>query len=173
MNAILIFGVFGAPWLLDPDHLVVWAPLSLAAVALVPPVRGSAHQLVDIVRRRLQGAWGGRPNAAAGPGFDARQQQESAGELGRPWGVRGRPPRRRGLHRRLGQGAGGREGGGEGRQACQGSRSLGRPVWDRGRGWAEETGSSRAAGPFLRVSLPQVLGWLPVTPNHASARACV
>ena len=146
VNAILIFGVFGAPWLLDPDHLVVWAPLSLAAVALVPPVRGSAHQLVDIVRRRLQRAWGGRPNAAAGPGFDARQQQESAGS----WGGRGASAGdRRGEGGSIGGSARGRAGERAVARAARPVRGAG--VWGGPSGTGAGDGRRRQAPLALRV----------------------
>jgi len=146
VNAILIFGVFGAPWLLDPDHLVVWAPLSLAAVALVPPVRGSAHQLVDIVRRRLQRAWGGRPNAAAGPGFDARQQQESAGS----WGGRGASAGdRRGEGGSIGGSARGRAGERAVARAARPVRGAG--VWGSPSGTGSGDGRRRQAPLALRV----------------------
>lgn len=66
LNAFLIFGFVGAPWLLDPSHFTLWLPLTVGTIALVPRVRGAAHQIVDVFRRRLQRAWnGGRERTAS------------------------------------------------------------------------------------------------------------
>mmetsp|Transcript_9515 Transcript_9515/g.27061 ORF Transcript_9515/g.27061 Transcript_9515/m.27061 type:complete len:158 (-) Transcript_9515:55-528(-) len=41
VNAVLIFGVASTPWLLDPDNVIVWVPLTAGALAVIPQVSTS------------------------------------------------------------------------------------------------------------------------------------
>lgn len=61
VNVFVIFGIAAVPWLLE-DHgsHLYWIPVLFALVVFFPSVRAGAHQLTDIVTRRLDRAWRGR-----------------------------------------------------------------------------------------------------------------